>query len=186
MVTIDPAATVGPRTVTVTTNSEVVSFPNGFTISAGAPAISVVTPNTGQQGQQNLSIPITGQLTHFAPGTTQASFGAGITIVSVAVSSATAATVVVNIDPAASVGLRDVTLTTSAEVAALQGGFAVNSGPFISQMAPSSGQQGQQGLSVAITGQLTHFVQGTTTASFGAGITIASLTVTRRRPPPRS
>src|SRR4029077_19855541 len=36
---------------------------------------------------------------------------------------------------------------------------------------------GQQNLSVTITGQFTPFAQGTTTASFGAGITVNSVTV---------
>src|SRR5271165_5602700 len=45
-------------------------------------------------------------------------------------------------------------------------------GTAVAQVVPNNGQQGQQGLSVAVTGQFTHFVQGTTTASFGAGITV--------------
>ena len=47
----------------------------------------------------------------------------------------------------------------------------------LTQVNPNSGQQGQQSDPVALTGQYTHFVQGTTTASFGTGITVASLTV---------
>src|SRR3954454_4695357 len=41
---------------------------------------------------------------------------------------------------------------------------------------PTSGQVGQT-LSVAINGQNTNFVQGTTTANFGAGVTVNTLTV---------
>jgi RHS repeat-associated protein len=177
VVNIDPAAAQGARTVTVTTGMEVASFANGFTIAPGMPSIQSVNPNTGQQGQQNLSITVTGQLSHFVQGTTTASFGAGVTITSVTVSSLTTATVVVNIDPAATLGLRNVALTTGTEVAALTGGFAVNSGPFISQINPNTGQQGQQNLSVNVTGAFTHFAQGTTTANFGANVTVASLTI---------
>ena len=43
---------------------------------------------------------------------------------------------------------------------------------------PTSGQQGQTGLNVAITGQFTHFATGTSAVSFGAGITVGTVTVT--------
>jgi len=45
-------------------------------------------------------------------------------------------------------------------------------------VSPPEGRQGQANLSVIITGLGTHFVQGVTTASFGTGITVNSLTVT--------
>src|SRR5256886_12654286 len=78
---------------------------------------SVNLPNTtGPQGQQNLPVSLTGQFTHFVQGTTTASFGAGITVATLTVNSATAATAVVNIDPAAATGRRDVTMTTAGEV----------------------------------------------------------------------
>ena len=41
-------------------------------------------------------------------------------------------------------------------------------------MNPNTGQQGQTNESVSLTGQFTHWVQGTTVASFGAGITVAT------------
>src|SRR5947199_9773028 len=72
--------------------------------------------NTGRQGQQNVNVTLTGQFTHFVQGTTTASFGAGITVVTLTVNSATGAAAVVNIDPAAATGSRDVTMTTAGEV----------------------------------------------------------------------
>jgi hypothetical protein len=178
IVNIDPAATVGTRTVTLTTNTEVATLSNSFAVTAGTPILTLLNPNTGQQGQQNLSVSITGQYTHFSPGSSTVSIGLGITVTSVTVTSPTSATAVVTIDPAAIVGLRDVTLTTNTEVVTLAGSFTVAAGtPVLTQFDPSTGQQGQQSLSVAITGQYTHFVQGTTTASFGAGVTVVSLTV---------
>src|SRR5439155_11002329 len=68
---------------------------------APTPLIALVNPSMGQQGQQGLSVAITGQFTHFAQGTTQASFGAGITVASLTVSSATSLTAVLSIDQAA-------------------------------------------------------------------------------------
>jgi Domain of unknown function DUF11/Bacterial Ig-like domain/Bacterial Ig domain/Bacterial Ig-like domain (group 2) len=178
VVNIDPAATVGTRNVTLTSNAEVVTLANSFTVTAGNPVLTQGTPNIGQQGQQNLAVTITGQYTHFSQGVTTVTFGSGITVVAVTVNSATSLTALINIDPAAATGVRSVTLTTNAEVVTLANSFTVTPGtPALSFLSPNTGQQGQQSLSVAITGQYTHFAQGTTTTSFGPGITVASLTV---------
>ena len=142
------------------------------------PHISEVKPDKAHQGQTNLNVAVTGQYTHFAQGTTTASFGTGITLNSVTVADSTHVTVNLSVDAMATVGNRNVTLTTGSEVVTLSNGFAVGAGtPVITQVNPNTGQQGQSNLNVAITGQYTHFVQGTTTASFGAGITINSVTV---------
>src|SRR5438132_6336552 len=104
--------------------------------------------------------------------------GTGINVVSVTVNSPTTATVVINIDAAAAAAARNVTMTTNAEVATLTSGFTVTNGtPVITQVNPNTGQQGQLNESLTITGMFTHWVQGTTTAGFGAGITVAALTV---------
>jgi hypothetical protein len=89
------------------------------------PALLQVTPNSGQQGQQNLSVTITGQHTHFSQGTTTANFGAGITVTSLTVNSATSATAVLNITAAAALGATNVTLTSGLEAPVLTGGFTV-------------------------------------------------------------
>ena len=47
----------------------------------------------------------------------------------------------------------------------------------LTQVNPNTGPQGKQNLAVIITGQSTHFAQASSIASFGAGITVASLTV---------
>jgi Concanavalin A-like lectin/glucanases superfamily/HpiC1 cyclase/MBG domain/Bacterial Ig-like domain/Cep192 domain 4/WD40-like Beta Propeller Repeat len=179
VINIDSTAATGARTVTMTTGSEVEALSNGFTVNPGTPVLSSVNPNAGQQGQMSESVTVSGQFTHFAQGTTTASFGLGITVVSLTINSSTSATALLNIDPAASTGVRTVTLTTGSEVASLTNGFTVTAGtPVLLSVAPVSGQQGQQNLSVNLTGQFTNWVQGMTTASFGAGITVASLTVT--------
>src|SRR5437762_4329469 len=98
---------------------------------------------------------LSGQFTHFVQGTTTASFGAGITVVSLTVNSATTATTVVNIDAGTATGNRNVTLTTGLEVVTLPNGFTVAAGtPVLQTVNPSSGQQGQQNLSVNLTGQI--------------------------------
>ena len=175
---IDPSATPGPRNVSFTTGSEIVTASGGFTVSAGIPSLVSVNPNSGQQSQQALSVSISGQLTHFVQGTTTANFGAGITVASLTITSPTSATAMININASATTGSRTVTLTTGSEVASLSNGFSVAStSAVLLSVNPSTGQQGQQNLSVILTGQFTHFAQGTTTANFGAGIIVSSLTV---------
>jgi hypothetical protein len=162
--------------VTVTTGSEVETLSNGFTVTAGTPVLVSVNPNSGQQGQQNLSVALTGQFTNWVQGTTTASFGAGI-VAPVTVNSSTSATALLNISASAATGAQTVTVTTGSEVETLSNGFTVTAGtPMLLSANPNSGLQGQQNLSVALTGQFTNWVQGTTTASFGAGI-VAPVTV---------
>jgi 6-phosphogluconolactonase (cycloisomerase 2 family) len=169
---IDAVAAPGGRNVTVTTNTEVASLANGFTVRNGTPVLTSVNPSSGLEGQQNLSVNLTGKFTHWLQGTTTATFGAGITLSSLTINSATAATAVLNIDPTAALGGRDVTMTTGSEVAILSGGFSVTGPvPIISSVFPGTGLQSQP-LPVTITGQFTNFVQGTTVASFGQGISV--------------
>src|SRR6202158_1025985 len=178
VVNIDAAAAAGARNVSVTTGAEVVTLTNGFTVTNGTAVLTTVNPNTGQQGQTNESVNLTGQFTHWVQGTSTASFGAGITVASLTVNTATTATAVVNIDAAAAAGARNVSVTTGAEVVTLTNGFTVTNGTAVlTTVNPNTGQQGQTNESVNLTGQFTHWVQGTSTASFGAGITVASLTV---------
>ena len=178
VINIDPAAMIGARTVTLTTSAETVGLANSFTVTAGMPALTLVSPNTGQLGQQNLSVALTGQNTHFVQGTTQVSFGVGITVSNVTVSCPTCLTVTLAVAATAPIGPHDVTVTTGSESETLTNGFTVNTGtPAILSVNPSAGQQGQQDLSVNITGQNTHFVEGSTQATFGAGITVTNVIV---------
>ena len=123
-------------------------------ITGGTPSITQITPNTAQQGQQNLSIVITGRSTHFVSGTTTVQFGSGITVVSVAVNSPTSATAVVNIDPGAPLSARDITVTTGAEIVTLAGGFSISGGisvmqGWIGQPVAGAVVQGQVPITVA-------------------------------------
>ena len=78
----------------------------------------------------------------------------------------------------AGLGSRDVSFTTGGELAVKLNGFTVTQGPQLVSISPNRGQPGQSNLSVAIVGVFTNFVQGQTSASFGAGITTVSTTVT--------
>ena len=175
-ITIDLAAVSGLRTVTATTGTEQASFVNGFTVLP-LPSISSMVPNSGVAGQQNISMAIVGQNTHFAQGTTQVTFSSDVTAASVTVTDATHLTAIVNISSTAVPGTRQVQVTSSPEVAVLNNGFTILPTPTLTSIAPNTGLQGTQNLSLAITGSNTHFVQGTTQITLGAGITVVGLTV---------
>jgi hypothetical protein len=77
------------------------------------PSLTSIKPVSGEQGQQNLSVLITGQNTHFIQGKTSADFGSGIHVVALEVKSSTTAISIIDIDLDAKTGPRDVTLTTN-------------------------------------------------------------------------
>ena len=166
---------------------------NGVAFASGKPAaltinppaqILSITPSSAAPGQ-TLQVSITGQYTNYVQGSTTANFGVGISVGGAAlgqlgpvtVTSPTTAVAQLTVDPSAAVGVRTVTVATGVQQASLVNGFSILGTPGLLSVNPNTGQQGQAGLSVTITGLLTHFAQGTTTASFGAGITVASLTV---------
>ena len=97
---LDPTATAGLRTVTVTTSIGT-SEPRIFTLSPpaiGAPTLASITPNEGIRGN-TITATLTG--TNFVPGATTVSVaGAGVTVNNVAVSSTTSLTASFALDPA--------------------------------------------------------------------------------------
>jgi len=89
------------------------------------PTLLSVAANSGQQGQQNISVTITGRFTHFSQGTTIANFGTGIAVTSLTITSATTATAALNVTADAVLGATNVTMTSGLEVATLTNGFTV-------------------------------------------------------------
>ena len=74
---IDPSS---PRAKWAKTNSEVASFTKGFSVLAPF-IITSITPNSAYQGQQNLSVAVVGQNTHFAQNVSVLDLaGAGVTV----------------------------------------------------------------------------------------------------------
>ena len=167
---------------------------NGTAFGSSSPALLVINPPAtltsispaSEAPGQALTVNLTGQFSNFFQGSTQASFGAGISVGGAAagvpgpvtVLSSTAATAQLVIDPASSPGVRDVSVRTGAEIAVRAAGFVVTGTGTITQLTPNSGAQGQVNLSVAITGQLTHFTQGSTQVSFGSGVLVNTVNVT--------
>ncbi|MGA2534763.1 MAG: Ig-like domain-containing protein [Terracidiphilus sp.] len=177
-VNISPVAPVQTNTVTVATGGEQASLANGFTVTAASPFITSVSPISASQGA-TVSVTVNGQSTHFTAGITSANFGAGVTVTSIVVSSATSATVSLSIDPAATVGVRTVTMTTNGEVAVGNGLFTVLAGvpQVVSVMPNTIGVGATQ--TVTITGSFTNFQAGVSQVSFsGNGITTGAVIVT--------
>jgi hypothetical protein len=171
-------AAAGFRNVTVTTGTQPLTLTNGFTVLAGTPVLTLINPNTGQQGTQNLSVTITGNFTHFNNSSIVTFANGAVTAGTPTAATATSLIVPVSVTAAASLGATVVTVTTGAEVVTLNSGFNVTAGtPVITQVNPNGGPQGQQNLSVTITGQFTHFVQGASAVSFGADLTVNSVVV---------
>ena len=175
-ITVSPTAFTGGRTVTVTTGTEVVT--SAFAVTAGPALLSSISPTSGQQGQTNLTLTVTGQNTHFVQDVTTATLGGGVIVNLVTVNSPTSATVNLSIEPFAQ-DARVVVLTTGGENAASAAdAFRILPGtPRLTSVTPGSGQQGQT-LTVSVVGQFTSFVNGTTTASFGPGVTVNGVNVT--------
>src|SRR4029077_4798597 len=134
-------------------------------VTAGTPAITLVNPSSGQQGAGSVPVTITGNFTHFSAASV-VSFGNTAVTASgpVGTPTATSLTVNVSITGAAALGATSVTVTTGAEVVTQTNGFTVTAGtPAITSVNPNTGQQGINNLNVAIAGQFTHWVQGSTT-----------------------
>jgi methionine-rich copper-binding protein CopC len=175
-VSIPNSTPLGTYNVTLTTGGEVATILGGFTVSTGSPLISVVNPPTGTQGI-TINVTLTGLFTNFVNGTSVANFGSGITVNTTTVSNSTSAVANITISPTATLGSRNVTVTTGGEVAGITGGFTVLAGvPALTSASPAMGQAGTT-LNVIVDGVFTTFQQGFSSVSFGGGISVNAVIV---------
>ncbi len=127
-VQVDPAAAIGFRVATVTTGSNPDTQDMALQVFADAlasvPAVTSLSVS-GAFDTQHADVAVTGSNTHFAAGSTTATFGAGVNVTSVDVIDATHAVVHLDVAADATAGFRDVTLSTGTETAALLNGFFV-------------------------------------------------------------
>ncbi len=183
-VRIEETAVVGPRDVQVTNPAP----GGGIAILAGAfgvaetgnpaPTLAAVDPAEGTRGQ-TLDVTLTG--TGFVDGVTAVSFGNGISVDQLVFVGSTSITATVAVTAGAGVGPRNVTVTNPAPgggTATLPEGFLVVQEdypqPVLTGAAPVSGARGTT-LGVVLGGS--GFVAGVTTVSFGAGVTVNTVTV---------
>ncbi len=148
-----------------------------------AGSIANISPGAAQIGTVTNNVTITGLFTHFAQATSVVTVGGtGVTPSNMQVTpgSSTSLTVTMTVAANATPGVYPVTVTTGSEVATLAVGFVVTGSPglLVAATSPSSAAQGTVAQVVHVTGVNTHFLAGTTTANFGDGITINSISVT--------
>jgi hypothetical protein len=175
-------AELGARDVTVTNpppGGGTARLADGFTVleENPAPTVSGADPSAGQR-RDRLDVTLTG--TGFVEGLTTPGFGPDITIHEVRVDDDTSLTANISIGSAATLGARAVTVINPAPgggTGTLPDGFTVleeNPAPTATAVIPDAGAQGTT-LTVTLVGS--GFVQGLTSVSFGAGITVNSVTV---------
>ena len=170
----DKGGTVDIGSHTVTVNG-INSFSRWTAASPlPAPIVTSISPASATIGS-TLNLTIMGN--NFGLGATSVSFsGGGITVNSETVNSSTQLTANITITPAASPTYRDILVTNSYGTGTYSNGFQVkNPAPTLTTIAPTSGAQGQ---TLGVTLQGSGFITGLTTASFGAGVTVSSFSVT--------
>ncbi len=146
------------------------------TVNNSVPTFTSIVPSEGSRSQV---VPVTVAGTNFLPGVTVLNFGQDFTIDSLRVESTTRITARVRPGPAATLGLRDVTVSNPAPgggSATLTGAFRVKNLPSITSLSPSAGVRGQT-LNMTITG--TNFATGVSDVGIqGSSITLNSTAVT--------
>jgi uncharacterized repeat protein (TIGR01451 family) len=147
------AVTIAGASASLSNKSVSLTVGSPATVAVGVAFLSSVSPNTGQKGQTLASVAIAGQNSNFVQGTTVATFGIGITVNSLTVGGPTSATASITIAANAPIGPRDVSLTTGAEVATLDGAFTIAAGPLLSISKKHTGMfvLGQKGATYTIT-----------------------------------
>jgi hypothetical protein len=170
--TISATTTGSARNVTVTApggTSNAVAF---TVIASGAPTLTSIAPNTGVRGSgiattpyyPAVSVTLTG--TNFTGATGMAVSGGGITISGFTVQNPQTATATFTISTTATLGARNVSITTGSGTATLTGGFTVL-GPTLTGVAPSTGTRGSNALNLTFTG--TNLTGATSLSGLGGG-----------------
>ena len=176
-VTIDPIAPVGGRNFTITTGGEYGVIMGAFNVTPGLASLTSILPVGAAQGS-SATVAFTGNLTHWVPSGSLVSFGGGIVVGAVSVTSNTTLTANVTVPPLTPPGSYSVTVNTNGEIVTLPGAFTVTlATPFLSGVSPTSGNQGQT-LDVNLVGTLTSFTVGTPSFNFGPNIAVNSVLVT--------
>ncbi|MDM7999808.1 MAG: hypothetical protein QUS33_07390 [Dehalococcoidia bacterium] len=185
-ITVAATASAGPRDVSVSNPYGTDTLPGAFTVPSAS--ISSVSPSMAKQGQ-TLNVSILG--TNLGRAST-AAFGEGIAATGFSVVSPDRLSVNLSISASASLGPRDVSVSTDEGSATLVGGFSVvERDPAIASVSPSSGKQGEV-LNIAIEGVN---LDGATGISLGDGVSVnnfnsetaakvvASITISVTAPP---
>lgn len=174
-ISIEPTATIGSRTVTVTNPPGFGSATCAacFTVTAAPGATLTLAPASRGRGATGQTVTVTG--TNFQSGAVVAFAGSGITVNSTTFVSATQLTVSVTVAADAALGSRDVIVTNpDGGTRTAVNGFTVTAAPAPTSASPAARPQGAANQAVTITGA--NFVTGATVAFAGPGVTVNSTT----------
>lgn len=188
--TVNPGAAVGARTVTVTSGAEIAALAGAFTVTAApvVPAITSLTPNSGDRGWVRVPVIIQGSNTHFLQtgfNNSIVDLGPGITVAHavnfifgftypLGAPTPTRIGVYVSIADDAPLGPRSITVQSGAEIVTLANAFTVTTAPLaISSTSPGFFGAGRSRVPVSVRG--TGFTSPTQ-VSFGPGIAVSNTT----------
>jgi hypothetical protein len=157
---------------------EDITLPSGFTVTgatsqtqppAGAlPSITSVTPAAAPPGTRALAVSIAATGTHFVQGVSYIDFGELAGATSLTITSPTTATAIINVDPAAPPGPRNITMTTpspdgTSEVVSRTAAFTIGStqptggAPPSTNTSPASGTASASGGRYRVTATSVYF-----------------------------
>jgi hypothetical protein len=154
----------------LTSSNIFITGDSGTVLRYFPPVIYTILPDEGYQGE-TLDITITGNNFN---GTSEVSFGTGISVDSFDVAGSNQIDVSITIMPGAATGSRDVSVTTPGGSFIFSDGFTVVQAlPLITSISPDYGNLGKT-LNVIITG---NNFNGAGALSFGSGISVNSFTV---------
>ncbi len=179
-VNIGTFTAVGTCGVTkVTTGGEVAASGGTFNILGGIPVIAKVSPNSAQQGQQNVSINITGLYTKFLSGALNVTIPGGTLVGSVTPNTNTSATAVFNFSNTATTEASEsvsVSDTADGAITPDANAFTVNAGtPSLISVSPNTQGQGVT-QPIVLTGAFTHFTTSSVITLSGTGVTVGTIT----------
>lgn len=150
--------------------------------AASVPTITSIFANSARPGA-TLEVTVLGAGTHFGASSVL-DVGAGITATNIRASSPQMLQATLQVASNASVGFRDVRVTSGTEIAteSITGPFFVapapgGAVPALTQISPSTAARGTT-LTLAITGTNTHFAESSVLSFSGSGIVVQNVNVT--------
>ena len=128
---VDYSAVPGPRAVTVTTGSQVVTLPSALTVISRTRPTVQISPNSALAGQQGVTVTFTGNGTRWEQGTTAViPTRQGVTVSEKTVNSPTSMTVKLDISSSTAPGPVDITVLNSGsfigtDIISMPGAFTI-------------------------------------------------------------
>ncbi|MGB7984257.1 MAG: Ig-like domain-containing protein [Terracidiphilus sp.] len=162
---IPPYTSEGPTWASATTLGEVANLNNAFVVQAGTPYL--LSSGPGSEPQQGAAVfTILSQATQWLTNPPVVSYGDGVVLTNVNVTSNTSLTVDGYIQPTTATGWRNLTVSSSTQTLGLNYALYIAPGPaVINNVVANSAGQGAT-LNVTINGINTHWQQGVSVLNF--------------------